>query len=240
MGNNYFQFKQFTIQQEKSSMKVCTDSCLFGAWITAILKKRKINPKHVLDIGSGTGLLSLMIAQQFAASIDAVEINKDSFEQTLENFAESKWQQQLQVFKVDIKNYEPEIKYDFIICNPPFFENDLKSNDTRKNLAKHQDGLTFLDLIQSIKNNLSVSGFFSVILPFHRVENFADLAKENGFFLLEKLSVKQSPQHTFFRGMLFFGLSKEEIITNEIIIRDENSNYSEAFAELLSDYYLHL
>ncbi|MEO6813719.1 MAG: methyltransferase [Ginsengibacter sp.] len=121
LSNTYFQFKHFKIDQNKSAMKVCTDSCLFGAWVADKIEKKRITPKTTLDIGSGTGLLSLMLAQKSKANIYAIEIDKNSFEQTKENFISSKWQQQLNVYHSDIKEWKHDLKYDLIISNPPFF-----------------------------------------------------------------------------------------------------------------------
>jgi len=222
-------------------MKVCTDSCLFGAWIANKIENKAINPQRVLDIGCGTGLLSLMIAQKLNSLIDAVEIDAESFEQAVENFNESPSSSWLQAYLQDIKNWKSEIKYDLIISNPPFFENDLKAEKQNKNAAKHSDHLSFTELLFSIKNNLAANGNFAVLLPFHRNEYFKKLAVENGFFINEELLVKQTPSHFYFRSILFFGLFSSEIFSKkEIIIKDETGNYSADFKVLLKDYYLNL
>ena len=111
-------------------MKVCTDSCLFGAWIADKIEQKIIVPKNILDIGSGTGLLSLMIAQKTNAQIDGVEIDENSYQQSEDNFIESPWNKHLHAFHADIKNWNSGLKYDLIISNPPFYENDLKANKT--------------------------------------------------------------------------------------------------------------
>lgn len=219
-------------------MKVCTDSCLFGAWIADKFERKTINPKIILDIGAGTGLLSLMIAQKSNAQIDAVEIDANSYQQTVENFLESLWGNRLQIYHEDIKNWKSKIKYDLIISNPPFFENDLKANGQNKNLAKHNDGLTFAELLFAIKDNLAINGNFAILLPFHRIEYLKILAVENGFYLQEELLVKQTPKHSYFRGMLFFGLKSTSNISNELTIKDETGNYTDGFNLLLKDYYL--
>jgi tRNA1Val (adenine37-N6)-methyltransferase len=220
-------------------MKVCTDSCLFGAWIADKIEKKIIHPKRILDIGSGTGLLSLMLAQKSNAEIDAVEIDQNSFLQTKENFAASQWDQQLHAFQADITNWRSSTKYDLIISNPPFFENDLKSAIQHKNVAKHHDALTLADLLNSIKKHLSNEGNFAVLLPFHRTEYFKKIAGENHFYLIEELLVKQTPHHSYFRSLLFFGTKKETIISKELVIKIDK-NYSAEFNALLKDYYLSL
>ncbi len=219
-------------------MKVCTDSCLFGAWIANKIEKEIIEPTTMLDIGSGTGLLSLMIAQKSNAIIDAVEINEDAYFQTSENFKASKYRRRLQAFNSDVKDWNNHKQYDLIISNPPFFEGDLQSNNRNKNTAKHHDGLTLKDLLGFIKDHLKTNGHFSALLPFHRLAYFKDLVDENGFYLKEELLVRQSPKHAHFRGIVYCGTKKENINTQELTIMDEDGNYTGAFNLLLRDYYL--
>ncbi len=219
-------------------MKVCTDSCLFGAWVADKIEYKIIRPERILDIGAGTGLLSLMLAQKSKAQIDAVEINENSFFQTKENFNESQWSNKLQVFHCDIRNWSSNQKYDLIISNPPFFENDLKSSDQNKNLAKHHDGLTFAELLSSFSKYLNKGGHFAVLLPFHRIEFFKKMAVENNFHLSEEWLVKQTPRHSFFRGMLLFGTKRESFSSKELTIKNQEGNYNEGFNYLLKDYYL--
>ncbi len=219
-------------------MKVCTDSCLFGAYVAYKIEQKVIQPKRILDIGSGTGLLSLMIAQKSDAIIDAVEIDENSYQQTKENFVESPWNKQLQPFHADIKTFDASLIYDLIICNPPFFENDLKSLSKNKNVAKHHDALTLKELIESFKNNLESNGNFAVLLPFHRAEYFKRIATENDFYLKEELLIKQTPTHSYFRGILFFSTKPESLISKELIIKDEAGHYTNDFNFLLKDYYL--
>jgi tRNA1Val (adenine37-N6)-methyltransferase len=219
-------------------MKVCTDSCLFGAWIADKIEKKIINPKTILDIGAGTGLLSLMLAQKSNAIVNAVEIDKNSFEQTKENFTSSPWHQRLQVFHQDIKEWKAKLKYDFIISNPPFYENDLKSNTLNKNIAKHHEKLTLKELIQCIQNNIADNGNFAILLPYHRTEYFKTIGIENGFYLQEKLIVKQTPVHSFFRGILLFSTKETNEIYSDLSIKNEEGNYTNEFQKLLKDYYL--
>lgn len=219
-------------------MKVCTDSCLFGAWVADKFEGKIIDAKNILDVGTGTGLLSLMIAQKSFAEIDAVEIDENSFNQAKENFEKSPWNKRLHVFNADIKNWVSSKKYDLIICNPPFFENDLKSLNQNKNLAKHHIALTLNDLIMIIKRNITGNGNFAIMLPFHRIEFFKNIALENNFPLSDELLVKQTPRHSWFRGILFFGNEEVSFNSKGIIIKDDKGNYSEEFNFLLRDYYL--
>ena len=224
-------------------MKVCTDSCLFGAWIANILKDISedaeiFNPEKILDIGTGTGLLALMLAQKSSAKIDAVEIEENAFDQASENFAESPWASRLKVINADIKEFTPQEKYDLILSNPPFFENDLKSAAHTKNLAKHTDGLLLKDLLLAIERLLKKHGKFALLLPAHRAKEFIILAENAKFYLEEKVLVKQTPAHDYFRTMLLFGKDKKDIKSSNILIRNEEGTYTDEFGELLRDYYL--
>jgi tRNA1Val (adenine37-N6)-methyltransferase len=219
-------------------MKVCTDSCLFGAYVADKIESKLIQPTRILDIGSGTGLLTLMVAQKSDAIIDTVEIDENSYHQTKKNVVESEWNHRLQPFHTDIKTFTASYKYDLIISNPPFFENDLKSAHKNKNVAKHHDSLTFQELIQSMKNNLESNGTFLVLLPFHRTGYFKKLAAENNFYLKEEMSIKQTPKHGYFRGILFFATRPQSVISNELIMKDEEGKYTKDFNFLLKDYYL--
>ncbi len=241
MPNTYFQCKQFVVHQDKTAMKVCTDSCLFGAWVANYLSDKNKPVKHILDIGAGTGLLSLMLAQKCCeASIDAVEVNTLSAQQARNNFAECTWKQRLHVIEGDVQECKPQHKYDFIICNPPFYENDLLGEDELKNIAHHNAGLTLRELMTAIKTLLHDEGSFAILLPYHRTKECEMLANEKGYCLLQQTSVKQTPKHSFFRSLNLFSKRKQPLMQNEICIKDANENYTSDFAFLLKDYYLHL
>lgn len=240
MPNNYFQFKQFTVYQESCAMKVCTDACLFGAYIAELINKEKLPVKNCLDIGTGTGLLSLMLAQKTTVQIDAVEIDKAAYQQAEKNFEQSPWREKLNIFNTDITQFDNNKKYDFIISNPPFFESDLKSNNNNNNTAKHDTALTLLQLLKVVVKYLTDDGFFAVLLPYHRVNYCIDEAAKLSLHLSKKILVKQTPGHDYFRGILFFCNQQTSLITEEIIIKNETGDYTEDFVNLLKDYYLYL
>ena len=187
-------------------MKVCTDSCILGAWSVHHLH----GAKKILDIGAGTGLLSLMLAQKSESRIDAIELDPESAAQALENITASSWSARIRMLEGNVLHYPLPADYDFIITNPPFFESDLRSPMEKKNKAKHDESLTLDELIVVIRNQLKITGTFSILLPFHRNDYFEKLATANGFFLCEKLTVRQTPAHQPFRSICLFSLKKPE------------------------------
>ena len=242
MANNYFQFKQFLIHQRYAAMKVTTDACLFGAWAASKIEHGEWGSIHktVLDIGTGTGLLTLMLAQKNpSALIDAVEIEVEAAKEAADNLGKSVWQDRTKVINEDILSYKSNEQYDFIITNPPFFDNDLKSDSNQRNLAMHSEALSLDDLLVSIKRLLKADGQFAILLPTHRFIEFEKKALAEEFHLKEKVLVKQTPKHTGFRSMLLFGFEKVVTLEKQLIIK-ENEAYTVDFIALLKDYYLYL
>ena len=238
MSNHYFRFKEFVVQQEYCAMKVCTDACLFGAYTANLIADKNLPAKNCLDIGTGTGLLSLMLAQKTTATIDAVEINTAAFRQAKENFEQSPWQERLSIFNKDILQFETEKKYDCIISNPPFFEGDLKTDSKAKNAARHDTTLTLQQLLEVVLKYLQEDGFFVVLLPYQRINYCIEEAAKLNLYLNKKVLIKQTPLHAWFRGMLFFGRQQAIPTKEEIIIRDKMGDYTSRFMDLLQDYYL--
>jgi tRNA1Val (adenine37-N6)-methyltransferase len=220
-------------------MKVCTDTCLFGAWMVDVIRNNNLDISNALDIGTGTGLLSLMFAQENDVEIDALEINENAANQAIQNVAASPWPNQIHIHNQSLQEFTPHIKYDFIFSNPPFFENDLTSSDKNKNAAKHDSTLTLDVLIDFIKNNLAETGYGAVLLPYHRTAYNETLLEKHALFIIEKMQVRQSVSHGFFRTMIFFTNTKgKSSAVKEMSIHDESRNYTEAFGKLLSRYYL--
>ncbi len=249
MSNSFFQFKQFTIHLDHCAMKVCTDACIFGAIVASdspyYIHHPDPNHRHrginLLDIGTGTGLLSLMYAQNDPyARIDAIEIDERAAMQAKENFNASPWKKNLHIFNEDILHFNPKRKYDLIISNPPFFEGDLRSTDENKNNAKHDSSLSLQQLLEVIDRHLSPGCCFGVLLPYHRVAYFEKLAAEFNFYCTQKILIRQTPKHDPFRGILFFSKNKTELRSTGMLIKESDGNYSNEFVELLKDYYLNL
>lgn len=224
-------------------MKVCTDACLFGAvvadHITGVPAGKVFD--HCLEIGTGTGLLTLMVAQKNTAlKIDAVEIDAAAAEQAGSNIAASPWAGNIQVFNEDILNFNPPNKYDCIISNPPFFEDDLQSGDKAKNNARHNTSLNLLQLLQVVENHLRPDGFFAVLLPYHRASYFIEESEKKDLHVSNQILVKQTTKHNFFRSILFFKRLKTHTRFTEIIIKDNGNDYTPIFVSALKDYYLFL
>lgn len=231
MPNNYFQFKQFTIQQDKCSMKVSTDACLLGAWSSLTS-----TTNNILDIGTGTGVLSLMLAQKNNfAKIYAVEIELDAFKQASENFSNSIFSNQITCYHQSIQNFAKttDKKYDVIISNPPYFEGDLQTHNTKDNLAKHSAALSLGELINCIKQLLSDDGEAYLILPTHRI-NEIKLPVEKICF------IQDNPKANIKRAVVKLSKTATTVYEETLQLKDENGNYTAEFIELMKPYYLFL
>lgn len=243
MSNSWFQFKQFIIYQDRCAMKVTTDACLFGAWVAERVRSSESGVRNILDIGTGTALLSLMLAQQCNAAMDAIEIDKDAFEQAGENIAASLWTDRIKNFQGDAREFNFPIQYDIIISNPPFYEKELMSDDAKKNLALHNEGLLLDELLLIIKKNLKPDGLFCLLLPYKRNAEIKKLVLKHEFDILQMAFVRQSVNHDYFRIMLTGKLKTgepAETMIDEISIWDDKQQYTKEFIDLLKDYYLHL
>ena len=219
-------------------MKVCTDSCLFGAWVAQNIENIPLD--KMLDIGAGTGLLSLMLAQQKDCNIDAIEIDQNASEQAKENIESSDWKNNIKIINQSLQEFKANFEYDFIFSNPPFFEDDLLSDDNKKNQAKHHSSLTLKKLMHFFSLHLKINGAGALLIPYHRLEYLKLLLNDFNFGITHLTLVKQSDNHNFFRAMVMFSSNKNNIDlkSDEIIIHDSNRNYTKEFIELLKDYYL--
>ncbi|RYY55751.1 MAG: methyltransferase domain-containing protein [Chitinophagaceae bacterium] len=252
MGNSYFQFKQFRIDQDRTAMKVTTDGCLLGAWAASVIGENDVpvtssSPaqNRILDIGAGTGLLSLMLAQASNYSIDAIEIDEQAAIQADENFANSKWSERLSIIHSDVKTFAGEQAYQVIISNPPFYENELKSGNTPKDTAHHDEGLSLAALFYAIDQNLSDDGKLFLLLPVKREADLQKLMNLYGFSTDEKVLVKQTTAHSPFRIIILASRVQKSgeaypAKVSEESIKDGNGGYTEWFSNLLEPYYLAL
>ena len=198
-------------------------------------------PVNALDIGTGTGLLSLMMAQQLPFYIDAIEMDEAAYLQATSNVQMSPWNAQIKVYWQRLQDFYPDKKYEFIFSNPPFFDNDLRSNDDQKNMAKHEQTLTTQALFENVNRLLDTDGRFAVLIPFHRRENYINTAQYFNLFIEEELQVKHSEKHPFFRTVLLMRKIQTAVPKCEALsIKDNHQQYTESFMHLLKPYYLKL
>jgi tRNA1Val (adenine37-N6)-methyltransferase len=261
VANPFFQCKEFIVHQQHTSMKVCTDACLFGAWVA---KQPSLETAHsILDIGTGTGLLSLILAQvtdKNKTKITAVEIESQAAAEASSNFNLSKWSERLMIVNDSIQNFATSISkgefvskglnynflFNIIISNPPFYEGDLKSPDANKNKAAHSTELPWSILVENVSSLLTDTGSFFVLVPTLRAYTMQKLAEAHQLQLVEEVLVYNDAKHLPFRSFLHFKknsntLDKEtSVLRNKIVIKNTDNTYSTAFTELLKDYYLHL
>jgi tRNA1Val (adenine37-N6)-methyltransferase len=236
MSNSYFQFKQFTVHQELCAMKVSTDACILGAWVNVDLGK-----KRGLDIGCGTGVLSLMLAQKSnEIKIHAIDLDKDAVQQANQNFLNSKFANQLSAQQTALQEFESGTQYDVIISNPPYFENSLLSSDAQLNYAKHESGLTLTELFLSVNKLLANDGQFYIVLPIHRYEDVEQQCLKYNLQLQQVMRIRHSADKAITKFVASIHRHQSKTIFTELVIKDEHQAYSKHFTELMKDYYLHL
>lgn len=231
-----FKFKAFSVEQNNCAMKIGTDGVLLGAWATI-----KQHPFSILDIGSGTGILSLMLAQRSDAEvIDAIEIEDNAFEQCVENFEQSPWGDRLFCYYASLKEFTEEVedKYDLIICNPPFYSEDYKTDNSQRDLARFQDAMPFEHLLESVSKLLSENGIFSVVIPFKEEINFIKTALKSNLYTNRVLHVKGNPDSEVKRSLIEFSFRESEKTTETLIIETERHLYTEDYINLTKDFYL--
>ena len=232
-----FTFKQFTVQQDRCAMKVGTDGVLLGAWCPI-----ENNPKSILDIGAGTGILALLLAQRTQAEqIDAIEIDEEAYEQCVENFENSPWNDRLFCFHADVEEFidEPEDEYDLIISNPPFYSEDFKTNNEQRDLARFTDALPFDTLVETAALLLSENGIFAVIIPFKEETNFIELCANYDLFPAKATRVRGNPTSEIKRSLLAFKRYELSVLeADELVIETARHLYTPEYIELTKDFYL--
>lgn len=231
-----FKFKQFEIKQDRCAMKIGTDGVLLGAWVSINHK-----PFSILDIGTGTGVLTLMLAQRsFADTIEAIEIDDAAFEQAAENFEDSPWRDRLFCYHAGFIEFVEEVDdtYDLIISNPPFYSENYKTDNTQRDLARFTDALPFEHLLHGTAKILSNSGKASFIIPFSEEGNFISIALKVNLHPNRITRVKGTPTSETKRSLLEFSFSKTDIETSELIIENSRHNYTEDYINLTKDFYL--
>ena len=231
-----FQFKHFSIHQDKTAMKVGTDGVLLGAWV-------KINKglDSVLDIGTGTGLIALQLAQRSdCQTIDALEIEPNAFEQAVENFENSHWGDRLFCYHASLDEFANEIDdtYDLVISNPPFYDNSFKELEQKRALARHTKSLTFEELLFHTSKLLSKKGTCAFIIPYHEELKFLELASMNNLFPQRITRVRGNTQSNFKRTLLQLSCSKMPPKIEEMAIEIERHIYTEDYKNLVLDFYL--
>ena len=232
-----FQFKQFNINQERCAMKIGTDAVLLGAWCPI-----NNNPFSILDIGAGTGILSLMLAQRSnAQQIDAIEIEENAYEQCVENFEASHWGDRLFCYHASLNDFinEPEDQYDIIISNPPFYSEDYKTDNSQRDLARFQDALPFEELVKATTVLLSENGIFTVIIPFKEENRLLNLCAQAELFPIKMTRVKGTPTGPIIRSLIAFKRYELPVLSaNELVIESSRHVYTEAYTKLTRDFYL--
>ena len=233
-----FRFKQFSVSQEYCAMKIGTDSVLLGAWT-----RLDSQPNSILDIGAGTGVLALMLAQRSGAElIDAIEIDDAAYEQCVGNFEASDWGDRLFCYHASLDEFTEEIEdqYDLIISNPPFYTDTFKTENEERNKARFEDAMPFTELLKSVSKLLSPTGQFNMVIPFSEENSFIELAAKEGLYPSHILQVRGQESSPVKRSLICFTFEKQTIKTQELIIEIARHQYTKEYTNLTKDFYLKL
>ncbi len=232
-----FRFKKFSVNQQRSAMKVGVDGVLLGAWADV-----SHQPQTVLDIGTGTGLVALMLAQRCdAVQIDALEIDADAFEEAVENFEQSPWNDRLFCFHASLDDFMDELEdetYDLIVCNPPYFSANVPAPDPKRQLARQSDSLPFEDLLEASGILLSEDGILCVVIPHADEARFCELAAAEDLFVNRVLRVKGTAESPVKRSLLSLSRVQTQMLVQEMVIEKARHEYIEDYKALTRDFYL--
>ncbi|MGO2294232.1 MAG: tRNA1(Val) (adenine(37)-N6)-methyltransferase [Psychroflexus halocasei] len=237
MSEKPFRFKEFTIHHQHAAMKVGTDAVLLGAWA-----KINDNTKSILDVGSGTGIIALQLAQRsYAEQIDGIELDDDAFEECVYNFEESPWSDRLFCYHASFQEFTEEVDetYDLIVSNPPYFKKQNNLNlDLSREKARFQDALTFEELIFGVKKFLSQKGNFSVIIPAQAENEFLKIAEKYQLYPSDILNIKGRKETEIKRSLINLTYTKTETQISELVIENARHDYTDDYVDLVKDFYL--
>jgi tRNA1Val (adenine37-N6)-methyltransferase len=227
-----FQFKHFSVIQSNATMKVATDAMLLGSVV------QSDDPKAILDIGTGTGVIALMMAQRFqSAQIVGVEIDTDASREAEENFKNSRWNDRLSVINADILDHAFNQSFDLIVSNPPYYENSLLSENERTSRAKHAEFLPVDQLLRKVSSILTENGAFWVIVPFENTDSWVESAKSQQLYLTQSIAITGKEGQGEKRSVLAFGKDQQETINSTLTIRDSHNHYTKAYIELTKEFH---
>ena len=235
MANDYFRFKHFTIWQERTAMKVGTDGVLLGAWADTA------EAKSILDVGTGTGLIALMIAQRSEAEVTALEIEEEAFLQATENILRTPWHERILPLHLAFQDYykKHQGRHDMIITNPPYFNHSLESPTKARTLARHSHALSYEDLLEGTQRLLEPQGKLSLILPYEEGNKFLATARQKGLYCTRRTIVYPRAHKKPARALMEFGFSKETPREDTLVIeKDKRHQFTEAYQGLTRDFYL--
>ena len=233
-----FQFKQFSVAQDQCAMKIGTDAVLLGAWT-----RLDSQPNSILDIGAGTGVLGLMMAQRSTAElIDALENDDAAYEQCVGNFEASDWGDRLFCYHASLEEFTEEIEdqYDLIISNPPFYTDSFKTENEVRNKARFEDAMPFTELLKSVSKLLSPTGHFNVVIPFSEESSFIELGAKEGLYPPYIMRVRGQESSPVKRSLICFSFKEQAVETQELIIEIARHQYTKEYTNLTKDFYLKL
>ncbi|MDG1279589.1 MAG: methyltransferase [Algoriphagus sp.] len=233
MGNSWFQFQKFRINQDRTAMKISTDAVLLGALA------KKDDPAQILDIGTGTGVIALMLAQRYPnAKILGIELDQDAAEQAKRNAEASVFSERVRILQMPIQGFETPLKFDLIVSNPPYFPDHLKSTDQKRNQALHTDQLSFEELLGKVEELLDQRGSFWVILPPRQMQDFLQLAEKKSLFPYEVNQVRDSPGKKVQREIVGFSFENTLSTQKEILIKSESGEAHESYSSVVTGFLL--
>lgn len=236
MANPYFRFKKFTVYHNKCAMKVGTDAVLLGAWADTSFCR------NILDIGTGTGIIALMLAQRSQATVEAIDIDKEACVQATENAAASPYTERIKVVHASCADFaasNQQKRYDLIVSNPPYFINSLKCPDNKRTVARHTDTLLLSDLIREAQTLLSPSGRIALVLPYERLEEVKALASANHLYICRQTDVIPTPGAAPKRLLVELSTTEENIKNRDTLtIEEARHQYTLEYIALTKEFYL--